>query len=65
MAESERKTVTTSVRMTPEQERLIKQAAGLDNRSVNNFIISAAVRAAELLVRQRVDPTAQAPADPR
>lgn len=46
MPERERKTVTTSVRMTPEQEELIKKAAAADNRTVNNFLVTAALREA-------------------
>lgn len=48
--------MTTSVRMTPEQSQLIREAAALDNRTVNNFLITAAVREAESLLRRRREP---------
>lgn len=50
MPERERKSVTTSVRMTPDQVELIKRAAAVDNRTVNNFLVTAALREAEVIL---------------
>jgi hypothetical protein len=35
------------VRATPEQHRLLKEAAARENRSVNSFVLTAALQAAE------------------
>jgi hypothetical protein len=35
------------VRVTPEQHRLITEAAAKENRSVSNFVLQAALRAAD------------------
>jgi uncharacterized protein (DUF1778 family) len=52
----EPKTVTTSIRMTPEQEAVIKRAAAADNRTVSNFLLTAALREADALLRRREAP---------
>ena len=48
--------MTTSIRMTPEQEAVIKRAAAADNRTVSNFLLTAALREAEALLRRHEAP---------
>jgi uncharacterized protein (DUF1778 family) len=55
MPAQERKTVTTSVRMTAEQRDLIKKAAASDNRTVNNFLVTAALREAQAILAKADD----------
>jgi uncharacterized protein (DUF1778 family) len=47
--------VTTSVRMTAEQRELIKKAAASDNRTVNNFLVTAALREAQAILAKADD----------
>jgi uncharacterized protein (DUF1778 family) len=48
--------------MTPDQSQLIREAAALDNRTVNNFLITAALREAEAILRQHGQTGESAPA---
>jgi Protein of unknown function (DUF1778) len=42
--------VVTHAQMTPDQVELIKRAAAVDNRTVNNFLVTAALREAEVIL---------------
>jgi hypothetical protein len=50
--------MATSIRLTPEQDALIKRAAEADNRTVHNFLVTAALREAETILRRVGAPTA-------
>jgi uncharacterized protein (DUF1778 family) len=52
MPRKEKKTVTITMRVSPEHEARIKAAAAADNRTVSNFLVTAGLREAEEVLRR-------------